>query len=105
MRSRWLAAILLAYSASAQSRHVVVISLDGFPAHILRDPNLPFTTLRRMAREGAMAEGMTPVNPTVTWPNHTAMISGVGPDRHGVLYNGMVVRGGDGKSLKVEPWV
>ena len=99
--------LLLAFAslAPAQGRHVVVISIDGFPASILRDPNLPFTTLRRMAREGAIAEGMTPVNPTVTWPNHTAMITGVGPAGHGVLYNGLVVRGGDGKSLKIEPWV
>lgn len=109
MKSRLpILALLLAASVSAspaQQRHVVVISLDGFPAHILRDPNLPFTNLRRMAREGATAEGMTPVNPTVTWPNHTAMVTGVGPGQHGVFYNGLVVRGGDGKSLKIEPWV
>jgi predicted AlkP superfamily pyrophosphatase or phosphodiesterase len=101
-------AFLFAFAAFAQpnpNRHVVVISLDGFPAHILRDPNLPFTTLRHMAREGASADGMVPVNPTVTWPNHTAIISGVGPAKHGVLYNGLIVRNGDGKSLKIEPWV
>jgi predicted AlkP superfamily pyrophosphatase or phosphodiesterase len=102
---RCLLLSFLAVSAFAQNRHVVVISIDGFPASILRDPNLPFSTLKRMAREGAMAEGMTPVNPTVTWPNHTAMIAGAGPAQHGVLYNGLVVRNGDGKSLKVEPWV
>jgi predicted AlkP superfamily pyrophosphatase or phosphodiesterase len=97
--------ILAALSAFAQDRHVVVISIDGFPASILRDPNLPFTTLRRLAREGASAEGMTPVNPTVTWPNHTAIISGVGPAQHGVLFNGLPVRTGEGKSLRIEPWV
>ena len=32
------------------------------------------------------------VNPAVTWPNHTAMVTGVTPAKHGVLYNGMPVR-------------
>jgi hypothetical protein len=76
----------------AQHRHIVVISLDGFAAYALADPNLPLPHLRALARAGVMAEAMTGVNPTVTWPNHTSMITGVGPDRHGVLYNGLPVR-------------
>jgi predicted AlkP superfamily pyrophosphatase or phosphodiesterase len=103
---RLLALLTLAATAAlAQDRHVIVISIDGFPANILRDASLPFTTLHRLAKEGASADGMTPVNPTVTWPNHTAMVTGVGPSQHGVLYNGLPVRSGDGKSLKVEPWI
>ena len=77
----WLALACLA-SALAQpmgdrNRHVVVISLDGFPASVLRDPKLPYPVLRKLIREGAVAEGMKPVNPAVTWPNHTAMVTGV----------------------------
>ena len=48
---------------------------------------------------------MQTVNPAVTWPNHTAMVTGVPPARHGVLFNGMPVRGGEGKPIRVEPWV
>lgn len=95
----------LAQPAGDHNRHVVVISLDGFPASMLRDPKLPLPVLRRLIREGATAEGMKPVNPTVTWPNHTAMVTGVNPARHGVIYNGLPVRGGDGKPVRVEPWV
>jgi predicted AlkP superfamily pyrophosphatase or phosphodiesterase len=91
--------------AMAQPRHVVVISIDGFMGAALQDANLPLPTLRKLAREGGAAQAMLPVNPTVTWPNHTAIISGVGPAKHGVLYNGLVVRNGEGKSLKIEPWV
>src|ERR1700733_701825 len=105
MKLASILALLLAQSLSAQDRHVVVISLDGFPASVLRDPNVPFPVLRKLAREGAIADGMRPVNPTVTWPNHTAIISGVGPAQNGVLYNGLPVRNGDGKSLKIEPWI
>ena len=66
---------------------------------------MPFPVLRRLMDEGASAEAMIPINPTVTWPNHTAIISGVNAATHGVIYNGLPVRPGVGKSLKVEPWV
>src|SRR5262249_61394065 len=104
---RFLAPLLVAFSglAIAQSSHVVVISLDGFMGALWQDPTLPFPTLRKLAREGGWAQAMLPVNPTVTWPNHTAIISGVGPAQHGVLYNGLVVRNGEGTPLKIEPWV
>src|SRR3954468_6111179 len=104
-----LLAALLAFAgaltAADKTRHVIVVSLDGFPAHTLRDTNVPFPILRRLMAEGASAEAMKPVNPTVTWPNHTAIISGVNVASHGVIYNGLPVRQGAGKALKVEPWV
>src|ERR1700690_737637 len=61
-----------------KERIVVVISLDGFPAYALDDPRLPIPTLRSLAKEGAVAASMRPINPTVAWPNHTAMVTGVG---------------------------
>src|SRR3954463_11607032 len=94
-----------ALTAADSNRHVIVVSLDGFPAYTLRDPGVPLPVLRRLMTEGASAEAMIPVNPTVTWPNHTAIISGVNVATHGVLYNGLPVRPGAGKALKVEPWV
>ena len=106
-----LFASLLSGSASSQRRSlpakdrmVIVISLDGFPARSFTDPTLPTPTLRRLAREGAMAAGMTVSNPAVTWPNHTSMITGVHPEKHGVLYNGILVRGDHQTPPKVEPW-
>jgi len=97
--------LLLATAAAlvAQQRSVVLISIDGYPAYALRDPQTPAPTLRRLIAEGAWAEdGMTPINPTVTWPNHTSMVTGVDASKHGVLYNGMPVR--TGNAVKVEPW-
>jgi predicted AlkP superfamily pyrophosphatase or phosphodiesterase len=94
--------IFLAAAAFAQNRSVVVISLDGFPAFSLNDPNVPLPNLRRLMKEGASTTGMEPVNPTVTWPNHTSMVTGVEPARHGVIYNGLPVR--DGQRVRVEPW-
>src|ERR1700735_752034 len=91
--------------AAESDRHVIVVSLDGFPAYMLQDPKLPLPVLRRLIREGGVADGMMPINPTVTWPNHTAMVSGVNAARHGVIYNGLPVRVGDGKPIRIEPWI
>jgi predicted AlkP superfamily pyrophosphatase or phosphodiesterase len=87
--------------------HVVVISLDGFPASAVDDPLVPLPTLRQLASRGAVAGAMRPVNPTVTWPNHTSLVTGVHPARHGVLYNGSLIRDHGrepGVPPRVEPW-
>jgi predicted AlkP superfamily pyrophosphatase or phosphodiesterase len=89
---------------SQKDRMIIVISLDGFPAYALDDPRLPIPTLRKLAREGASATSMKPVNPTVTWPNHTAIVTGVDASQHGVLYNGILSFPGDGGPPKIEPW-
>jgi predicted AlkP superfamily pyrophosphatase or phosphodiesterase len=91
--------------AAHKDRHVVLISLDGFPAYLWRDETIPLPTLRKLAAEGAVADAMTISNPAITWPNHTTLVTGVTPQKHGVLYNGLVVRGGPGKPNKIEPWV
>ena len=61
--------------------------------------------IRRLIQEGAVAESMIGVNPTVTWPNHTSMVTGVTPAKHTVLFNGAPVRGGEGEPVRVEPHV
>jgi predicted AlkP superfamily pyrophosphatase or phosphodiesterase len=101
----WAPLLLTAQSAQAPdtSKHVVLISLDGFKASALADDSLPLPSLRRLAARGATAKGMHPVNPSVTWPNHTSMITGVTPARHGVVFNGLLVRE-PGTPPRVEPW-
>jgi predicted AlkP superfamily pyrophosphatase or phosphodiesterase len=86
----------------AQQRMVVVISLDGFPAFALDDPKLPIPTLRRLIRDGVTAR-MSTINPTVTWPNHTTLITGVRADEHGLLVNGSLVPTGGWPPVKVDP--
>ncbi len=105
--TRAAAFLLLAALACAQpakDRAVIVISLDGFPAYALADPYLPIPNLRQLIGQGSMAKRMITVNPTVTWPNHTSMITGVTPARHSVIYNGMFLREGERGIGKVEPW-
>ena len=106
----YLAVALLAASTiapalgAASDRHVVLISIDGFPAWLWRDPSLPVPVLRKLASEGASTEAMTVSNPSITWINHTTLITGVQPRRHGVLFNGLLVRQGTDKPPKIEQW-
>jgi len=86
----------------AKKRMVVMISLDGFPAFALDDPKLPIPTLRRLIHNGATAR-MTTINPTVTWPNHTTMVTGVRADEHGLLANGTILPTSGWPPIKVEP--
>lgn len=83
---------------------MVVVSLDGLAAYLVDDPKVPLPTIRKLAREGAIVEGgMTVVNPAVTWPNHTTLVTGVRPEKHGVLVNGVLVRGAVGMPTTVDP--
>jgi len=51
-------------------------------AHGLKVP-----TLREIARNGASSDGVQPVMPTVTYPSHTTMVTGVNPGTHGIVTN------------------
>lgn len=75
--------------------HVVVISIDGLPAYLLDDPNASLPVIQSLIASGAVAsEGMNVSNPSVTWPNHTTLMTGVHPKRHGVIFNGLPKRRG-----------
>ncbi len=69
---------------------VVLVSIDGLKpeyvlgadAHGLKIPNL-----RRFLKEGTYASGVHGVVPTVTYPSHTTMLTGVSPAKHGIYAN------------------
>ena len=66
---------------------VILISIDGLAAYNFDDPLADLPTLRWMAANGARAQSMQTVFPSVTWPTHTTLVTGVSPGRHGVLAN------------------
>ena len=69
---------------------VLLISIDGLrPEYILDSATYRGTlpNLRRMLRDGAYATGVHGVLPTVTYPSHTTLITGVSPARHGIVAN------------------
>lgn len=69
------------------NRVVVMISIDGLAGYYLDDPKADVPTLRELASAGARASMMKAVTPTVTWPNHTTLVTGDYPARHGVVGN------------------
>jgi predicted AlkP superfamily pyrophosphatase or phosphodiesterase len=82
------AATLLPLGA-ADAPRVVLISIDGMMPASYLDPALAARTpnLRRLMQQGVWADGVIGVTPTVTYPSHTTMITGVEPARHGVVDN------------------
>jgi predicted AlkP superfamily pyrophosphatase or phosphodiesterase len=74
--------------AQHEPPHVVVISIDGLSPATYTKPDGPAVpTLRRLATEGAYASGMVGVFPSVTYPSHTAMMTGLPPAGHGIYNN------------------
>lgn len=89
--------------AASPSKHVVVVSLDGLAAYLVDDPKAPLPTIRKLAKEGCIVDGgMIVSNPSVTWPNHTTLLTGVRPEKHGVLANGVLVRGAIGMPTTID---
>ena len=93
MKSRSLAALILACLLSAGpswAGSVLMISVDGLsPEYVLQADahGLKIPTLRRFLAEGAYAEGIIGVVPTVTYPSHTTLVTGVWPSEHGIDAN------------------
>jgi predicted AlkP superfamily pyrophosphatase or phosphodiesterase len=88
-----------------QRPKVVVISLDAFSAASLHEPELPAPTLQALMRRGAYAVAMQSINPTITWPNHTAMVTGDDASLHHVLVNGLIVNQRAATPPRIEMWV
>lgn len=98
-----LAAEVTPVAAAERDHHVVIVSIDGLAAYLLDDPKAPIPTIRKLARGGSVAVGgMKVSNPSVTWPNHTTLVTGVRPEKHGVLANGVLVRGAVGLPVTID---
>ncbi|SIO62492.1 Predicted pyrophosphatase or phosphodiesterase, AlkP superfamily [Singulisphaera sp. GP187] len=96
--------VSLSSVASAVERHVVVITIDGLPSSYFNDPHASLPVIRGLAKSGVAAvDGMQVSNPSVTWPNHTTLMTGVHPETHGVLFNGGLERSSVTKAVHVNP--
>ncbi len=89
-RAVLLALSILASAGAATASPVLMISLDGLrPSDVIeakkRGLNLPHLTA--FLKNGAYATGVRPVLPSVTYPDHTTLITGVWPAQHGIANN------------------
>jgi predicted AlkP superfamily pyrophosphatase or phosphodiesterase len=83
-------ALILGANIVLCAASVLLISIDGLrpdsvtaaDQHGLKIPNL-----RKFMAQGSYAEGITGVTPTITYPSHTTIVTGVWPAQHGILGN------------------
>jgi len=67
---------------------LILVSIDGFRADYLQRGVTP--TLSALAIDGVRSPaGMRPSFPSVTFPNHYTLVTGLYPDHHGVVANTM----------------
>ena len=65
--------------------YVVVVSFDGFRHDYMERFDTP--NFDRMAAEGARADGLIPVFPSLTFPAHYSIATGLYPGSHGLVAN------------------
>jgi predicted AlkP superfamily pyrophosphatase or phosphodiesterase len=65
----------------------ILVSIDGFSPTYLERGVAP--TLTALAENGATAS-MKPSFPTVTFPNHYTLVTGLHPDHHGIVGNSFI---------------
>lgn len=65
--------------------YVVLVSFDGF-RHDYVDKYKPFN-LQTFIKGGVEAEGIIPVYPSLTFPNHYALVTGMRSENHGIVHN------------------
>jgi len=70
--------------------HVIMVSIDGLMPEVYLRPDelgLAVPTLRALKAAGAHSPGVRGVFPTVTYPTHTTLVTGVDPGAHGIVAN------------------
>lgn len=75
-------------TAQRSTAPVILVSIDGMRPDYLGKGYTP--NLDALARGGVVAKGMRPSFPTKTFPNHYTLVTGLRPDRHGIVGNTML---------------
>jgi predicted AlkP superfamily pyrophosphatase or phosphodiesterase len=82
------AAAVAGAPAAARAASVLLVSIDGMsPSQVLGAAAGELPNLQSLIKEGVHASGAASVMPTVTFPAHTTIITGVHPASHGIGNN------------------
>jgi predicted AlkP superfamily pyrophosphatase or phosphodiesterase len=73
--------------AGAEKPLLILISIDSYRSDYLDKGHSP--VLAALAADGVRAKGLRPVYPSLTFPNHYTMVTGLYPDEHGIVNNSM----------------
>ncbi|MDR1567788.1 MAG: ectonucleotide pyrophosphatase/phosphodiesterase, partial [Streptococcaceae bacterium] len=68
-------------------KKLVVISLDALGSADLAGDLTDYPTLRWAIQEGTHVEQVEPIYPSLTYPSHTTIMTGVFPNKHGIINN------------------
>jgi predicted AlkP superfamily pyrophosphatase or phosphodiesterase len=82
--------VVVASGTPPEGAGLLLISIDGLNPDYLTHADrysLKIPNLRRILREGSHASSVRGVLPTVTYPTHTTMLTGVPPAKHGIFSN------------------
>jgi len=77
-----------ASASAARPAPLLLISIDGYRADYLSRGLSP--TLEMLAKNGVHADAMQPAFPSLTFPNHYTLVTGLYPDHHGIVNNTML---------------
>jgi ectonucleotide pyrophosphatase/phosphodiesterase family protein 5 len=77
----------VAVPSAATRPPVILVSIDGFRAEYLARGLTP--NISALAAAGVRATAMRPSFPSITFPNHYALVTGFRPDRNGIVNNDM----------------
>lgn len=77
------------HAQQGDGRQVILISIDGLTTmdYLHPDGGLKIPNLEALKANGCPANGMTGIFPTVTYPSHTAMVTGQPSAVHGIYTN------------------
>lgn len=78
---------LIPLGTFAQTKHLVIVSIDGLCPEMYQDKSWPSTNLQNLMKEGTYATYMISVFPAYTYPAHAAMLTGATPSKTGIAYN------------------
>lgn len=76
-----------ANSVDLKSKKAVIISIDALRPDFYLSPDFEAPTLKALIKKGTFSTGVTPVFPSVTYPNHSTIVTGASPAKHGILSN------------------
>ena len=80
--------MIIGQAAMAQSaKHVIFLTIDEFRPDFYLDNEWQTPNLYALMKDGAYAKAVNSVFPSVTYPSHTTIVTGVQPVKHGIFYN------------------
>lgn len=68
-------------------RKLVVISIDALGAEDLKNDLSELSNINKLVETGTLVEEVTGIYPTLTYPSHTTIVTGVYPKTHGIINN------------------